>query len=237
MTINKKGLIQKYRTRFIIGLFFLVLIVLARFFHLTDYVTLEQFKHHRAYIKLLVERHYPLSVISFIFTYILIVALSVPLAAVLTIISGFLFGVLLGALYSNIGATVGGTIAFLIARYVLGDFVQERYAQQLKDFNREVDLHGAWYLMIIHAITLVPFFVVNTLAGLTRISLLTFIWTTSLGVIPGSLLYAYAGRKLMSIESVKEIFSSEVIALFAVLLMLALLAVIWKKKKKGAIVK
>jgi uncharacterized membrane protein YdjX (TVP38/TMEM64 family) len=34
---------------------------------------------------------------------------------------------------------------------------------------------------------------INLFAGVTRIKPRTFIWTTSLGIIPGSLVYAYAG--------------------------------------------
>lgn len=227
-------LYKKYRNRFMMGLVFVIIILLMRIFHITDYLTIEQFKNNRINIKLMVDHNYLASVIIYILAYVTVVSLSIPLAAVLTIISGFLFGVIYGAIYSNIGATIGATIAFLVVRYILGDFIQERYLARLENFNKEIELHGAWYLLAIHVITLVPFFVVNTLAGLTRMSIWTFIWTTLIGVIPGSLLYAYAGRKLMTIESIKEIFSPEIIIIFSILFALSIVAVFLKKISKKA---
>jgi uncharacterized membrane protein YdjX (TVP38/TMEM64 family) len=71
-----------------------------------------------------------------------------------------------------------------------------------------------------------PTFLINTLAGLTSISLWTFVWTTFVGIIPGSLLYTYAGQKLYTITSLWDIFSVPVILIFVLLALSALIPVI-----------
>jgi uncharacterized membrane protein YdjX (TVP38/TMEM64 family) len=71
------------------------------------------------------------------------------------------------------------------------------------------------YLIILRIVPVMPFFMVNYLAGLTRIRGWTFAWTTLLGVLPGSIVYTSAGRQLASIETVDDIFSPPLLAAFA----------------------
>jgi len=52
---------------------------------------------------------------------------------------------------------------------------------------------GHLYLLTLRLMPVFPFFLINILTGLINIPLRTFIWTTSLGIIPGSLVYAFAG--------------------------------------------
>src|SRR3989304_106438 len=187
---------KKYRFRFLLGLTFIAIIFVIKFYNLDQYLTLEKFKQNREEIKNWVDSHYLKAVLLYIFSYTTIVISSIPIAGILTLISGFLFGTWLGAIYSNIGAIIGASFAFLMARYILGNFIQERYAKQLVHFNNDIEKYGALYLLTIHLAAFVPFFVINTLAGLTRIPLSTFIWTTSVGIFPGSLIYTYAGKQL-----------------------------------------
>ncbi|HKO31366.1 MAG TPA: VTT domain-containing protein, partial [Nitrospiraceae bacterium] len=78
-------------------------------------------------------------------------------------------------------------------------------------------------------IPLFPFFVINLVSGLTRMNVGTYMVATSLGIIPGSFVYAYAGRQLGTINSLKEIASPNVIAAFILLGLLALVPVGYKK--------
>jgi uncharacterized membrane protein YdjX (TVP38/TMEM64 family) len=78
-----------------------------------------------------------------------------------------------------------------------------------------------------------PFFLVNLVSGLTRISVGTFIAATSIGILPGSFVYAYAGRQLGMINSLREIASPPVLLAFTLLGLLALLPILYRKMKKG----
>ena len=119
---------------------------------------------------------------------------------VLQRIGGFFFGgisglsgVALGTLYVNVGATVGAFLVFLAARFFLGDMVHEKYGPKLEKFNRELDENGKNYLLTMRFIPIFPFWMINLLAGVAKVSPVTFLWTTSLGIIPGSAVYNYVG--------------------------------------------
>ncbi len=178
-----------------------------------------------------VAAHYWVSVAAFIALY-MTTAFFVPGAIVLNLVGGFLFGVLPAALYINAGATLGSALALLVSRHMLGDWIQERYGEQLKPLNRAIERYGVSYLLAVRIIPVLPFFTVNYLAGLTRIPLKTFLWTTSLGMFPGSLVYAYAGRQLGSINQPKDILSPRILAAFALLTLFTLLPPIFDLLKR-----
>ena len=77
-----------------------------------------------------------------------------------------------------------------------------------------MDRNGASYLLTLRLIPVFPFFLINFLAGLTKVPLRTFLWTTSLGIIPGTVVFAFAGQQLGSINSPADILSKKVIAAF-----------------------
>ncbi len=172
--------------------------------------TFESVKGNRQALKAIVFRNYLLSVILFITAYGA-TAFLIPGALLLSLLGGFLFGVLMGTIYINIAAVAGAALGFLMARYLIGTWLQQRYADSLEKFNREVKKQGHSYLLTLRIVPLLPFFLVNFLAGLTPIPLKTFLWTTSLGIVPGSLLFTYAGKQLGSIESPDEIMTPKII--------------------------
>jgi uncharacterized membrane protein YdjX (TVP38/TMEM64 family) len=164
------------------------------------------------------------------------VVAALPIAGLSTIVSGFLFGVIPGVIYSNIGATVGATIFFLIVRHAFGNSLQERYAQRLKTINEYVRRYGVFYLIALRFIATIPFFIENSIFAMTKISVWTFIWTTAIGIFPGSIVYAFAGQKLATITSIKDIFSLEIILAFMLLALIALIPIIihqyWQRRSK-----
>ena len=86
---------------------------------------------------------------------------------------------------------------------------------------------------------LVPFFVINSLAAMTNVTLFTFIWTTSAGIIPISLLFTYMGSKLGTFNSVGEVLTLPIFLAFAALALIALLPIAipmfksWRAKRKN----
>ncbi|MGE3979199.1 MAG: hypothetical protein AB7F94_16690 [Nitrospira sp.] len=57
----------------------------------------------------------------------------------------------------------------------------------------------------------------------------TYVVATAIGILPGSFVYAYAGRQLGTINSLKEIVSPNVIGAFVLVGLLALRPVIYKR--------
>ncbi len=73
------------------------------------------------------------------------------------------------------------------------------------------------------------------MAGLSTISLSTFVWTTAIGIIPGSFVYSYAGSQLSSIQSTEDIVSPSILLALVMLGLLALVPTIYGKvqQRKG----
>ncbi len=198
-----------------------------------EWLTLAYIQEQADLFAVFAHQRYWYAVMLYIFSYILIAALSIPIAALVTLTGGYLFGTIAGACYTNIGATIGATIVFLIVRYSIGDYIQQRFAQQLMQFNRLFNQYGANFLLMARFIVLFPFFLVNMLAGLTAVSVGTFVWTTALGIFPGSLVYTFAGRQLKEIRRVEDIFSWPVMLACVALAALLLIPIIAKHFKIG----
>ncbi len=212
-----------------IGLLFIGLIIALRFSGIGDYITFAALQEKRIQLMAFVDMYYIASVFTFMGIYISIVILALPLTALCTVAGGFLFGVIPGTIYANIGATIGASLFFLLVRYAFGSAVQERYKDKLRWFNQEMEQYGVLYLIAIHFIVIIPFFVMNLLIGLTRVSFWTFVWTTSVGIIPGTLVYTFAGQQLTTISSLQDIFSFNILLAFGLLMLLGLLPVFAKK--------
>jgi len=199
------------------------------FFDLGRFLSLDALKENRDHLLAFTEANYAVAVVLFILTYIVVTGLSLPGAVILTLAGGFLFGSLLGALFVNLGATTGATLAFLAARYLLRDWVEQKFGAWLGPLQQGFAKNSFSYLMTLRLIPLFPFFVINLVSGLTRMNLGSYIAATALGIIPGSFVYAYAGRQLGTINTLKEIASPNVIGAFVLLGLLALTPIIYKR--------
>ena len=199
------------------------------YFDLGRFLSLDTVKANRDHLLAFTEANYAASVALFILVYITVTGLSLPGAVILTLAGGFLFGSLFATLFVNVGATTGATLAFLAARYLLRDWVEQKFGKWLEPLQQGFAKNAFSYLMTLRLIPLFPFFVVNLVSGLTRMSVGSYIAATALGIIPGSFVYAYAGRQLGAINSLKEIASPNVIAAFVLLGILALVPVVYKK--------
>jgi uncharacterized membrane protein YdjX (TVP38/TMEM64 family) len=211
---------------------FLCAIILVRYSPLNTLITFDNLKQNRDALLVFVQEHYWLSVACYIALYIAATSFPLPAGLVLTLAGGFLFGTLASVLYISLGATGGAVISFLSARYLFGNRVQEKYVLQLKKFNEEVERNGPHYLLTLRFIPLFPFFLINFLSGFTKVPLKTFVWTTSVGILPGTAVFAFAGRQIGLINSPAEILSGKMLMVFLVLALFTLLPVIFKRMRE-----
>lgn len=206
-------------------------IAIAWWVGVIDYITFEELKLYRMQLQNFVQNHYLVSVLAYITIFVAAVVFFIPITVVLTIAGGFLFGVFIGALYANVAATLGSTILFLIVRYLFGEWFQQRYKKQLVIFNRLVQENGASYLLFLQLLPITPFFLINILAGMSQVPLSSFIWATSVGILPGTLVYTFAGQKLSTIERVSDIVSYGILFFLILLALLSLLPIMIKRYK------
>lgn len=217
------------RGKLIVLLFLAAAIFAFFYFDLRQYLSLESLKANRDSLLTFTEQHYGVAVALFIVSYCVFVATSLPGAVFFTLAGGLLFGSLLGTVYVNLGATSGATLAFLASRYLLHDWVESKFGWRLGAFQEGFRKNALSYLMTLRLIPVFPFFIVNTLCGLTKISLGAYVTATAIGIIPGSFIYAYAGRQLGTINSLKEIASPNVLLAFMLLGLLALAPTLYQK--------
>lgn len=156
--------------------------------------------------------------------YVAVTALSLPGAAVMTLAGGALFGLATGTLLVSFASSLGATLAFLVARFVLRDSVQNRFGDRLAAINAGVEKDGAFYLFTLRLVPVFPFFVINLLMGLTPIRTRTFYWVSQIGMLAGTLVYVNAGTQLARIDSLAGILSPGLLVSFALLGLFPLIA-------------
>ena len=199
------------------------------YFDLGRFLSLAALKDNRDHLLAFTEANSVGAAALFVLCYIAVTGLSLPGAVILTLAGGFLFGSIFGTLLVNVGATAGATLAFLAARYLLRDWVEERFGKWLEPLQQGFAKNAFSYLLTLRLIPLFPFFAVNLVSGLTRMNVGSYIAATALGIIPGSFVYAYAGRQLGTINSLGDIASAKVIAAFVLLGLLALVPIAYKR--------
>ncbi len=165
-------------------------------FDLKQYVTLDYFQAQREAINTAVATDPLRAGLLFFAIYTLATGLSLPGAAVLTLIAGAVFGLLWGTVIVSFASTIGATLAFLTSRFLLRDWVQQRFGDKLRPINEGVAREGAFYLFALRLVPVFPFVAINLLMGLTPIRTRTYFWVSQLGMFAGTVVYVYAGTQL-----------------------------------------
>jgi uncharacterized membrane protein YdjX (TVP38/TMEM64 family) len=167
--------------------------------------------------------------------YVAVTALSLPGAAVMTLAGGALFGLGIGTLLVSFASSIGATLAFLVSRFLLRDWVQQRYGERLAKRSTGdgegrglLSLHpapGAGVSLLRH----------QPADGAHAHPTRTFYWVSQVGMLAGTLVYVNAGTQLAELESLSGILSPGLLASFALLGVFPLLAkrlVAWMQARK-----
>jgi len=182
-----------------------------------QYLTLENAKAQQEALTTYIEQNFVFSATIYFFFYIAISAFSIPGAAVVTLLGAALLGFWTSLLLVSFASTMGATLAFLSSRYLLRDWVQNKFSNKLNAINQGVEKDGAFYLFSLRLIPVFPFFLINLLMGLTPMSVGRFYLTSQIGMLPGTAVYLNAGTQLATIETLSGIVSPTVLVSFALL--------------------
>jgi pyruvate/2-oxoglutarate dehydrogenase complex dihydrolipoamide dehydrogenase (E3) component/uncharacterized membrane protein YdjX (TVP38/TMEM64 family) len=179
--------------------------------------SMDQFSNYKAQSPLLV-------IGGFFLLYVLVTALSLPGAAILTLAAGALFGLGEGLLIVSFASTIGATLAFLVSRYLLRNYIKQRFPERLNAIDAGVEKEGAFYLFTLRLVPVFPFFLINLLMGVTAIKSWTFYWVSQIGMLAGTFVFVNAGTQLAQIDSLSGILSFNLILSFALLGIFPLIA-------------
>src|SRR5262245_18888733 len=145
---------------------------------------------------------------------------------------GALFGPFWGSILNLTGATLGATSAFLIARYVAGDWVARKAGGRLKRLVDGVDAEGWRFVAFVRLVPLFPFNLSNYVLGLTRIPLRHYVLATFVCMTPGAVAYTWlghAGRGALAGETTAVHYGALALGLLAAIAFLPRLIVRMRK--------
>jgi len=188
-----------------------------RYFELGQYLSLDFLKSSQEKFHQVYQSHRFAVIAAYMGIYIGVTTLSLPGAAVLTLAGGALFGVVLGTIIVSFASTIGATLACAVSRFLMRDWVQEKFGEKLAVINTGIEKDGAFYLFSLRLVPVFPFFMINLLMGLTKMRLFTFFWVSQIGMLAGTVVYVNAGRQLADIDSLSGILSPGVLISFAAL--------------------
>ena len=196
---------------------FSIVVALFYVFDLQQYLTLQYLKSSKALLISYYEQNPILVLGSYFLGYVVMTAFSLPGAVWMTLGGGAFFGILTGTVTVSFASTIGATLAMLISRFILRDWAQERFGEQMQTINSGIQKDGGFYLFTLRLLPIVPFFVINLGMGLTPLRTFTFYWVSQLGMLPGTLVYINAGSELAKIEAIGDILSPTLIGSFVLL--------------------
>ena len=216
---------KKFFYKLLILLFVVVCFVIFWRHGGSNYFSLTYIKATQAQLSVFTKAHPIIMYSGFFALYVLVAAISLPGGAVaLTLMAGALFGIVTGTIIVSFASTIGATLAFSIARFLFGNSLQKKYQHKLTTINQGIQREGMLYLFALRLVPLFPFFLINILMGLTKFPARKFYIVSQIGMLPGTIVYVYAGTALSQLNSAKSILSTDILLAFCLLALLPFVA-------------
>lgn len=119
-------------------------------------------------------------------------------AEVLVVTNAILFGPVEGAGVSWVGALFGAALGFGLSRRFGRPLVERWFEpEQLARFDHAVTRYGTGALIGVRLLPVISFNLVNYAAGLTAVPVVTFAWTTAVGIVPWIVAFSFGGDQLL----------------------------------------
>lgn len=214
-----------------------------------DLLSFDQLYQQRTALQEWVTRNGIMAGFAFGGLYAVLVAFSLPAGAALTVISGFLFGPTLATLIVVTGATVGATGVFLAARTALGEALRAKAGPFINKMQAGFEENAMSYMLVLRLIPAFPFWLVNIVPAFMGVKTTTYMWTTFVGIIPGTFVFTLFGGGLDSVfkacdvnretdpnavcnlPPASEILTIEIMAALGALALLSLMPIVYRKIK------
>lgn len=115
--------------------------------------------------------------------------------ALLTLGAGFAYGPFLGAAIVLPASVVGALLAFLLARSSFRPWLEGRMTKlpRLSAIDHGIKKDGFKVVVLLRLTPLVPFALLNYALGMTGVQARTFVGASTVGMLPGVLMYTYIG--------------------------------------------
>jgi len=216
----------------LLTLVIMVVVIGVGWYVVQRYFSLDEIVAHEVRLRAAIDER---PATSFLVALLIFVGLSfIPPTAGKSLVFGWFFGLWQGVLLANVGLTIAAVGMFLFSRYILRAGLKSRFGAYVAYADRMMENDGAHYLFalrMMHA----PYSFLNYAMGATRLEIRSFWWATQLGLLPGNILFIYAGTQLPRLEEAADeglmsIASPQLIVAF-VLLGVFPLAVRWAARR------
>lgn len=205
-------------------IFILICTFLISYIYLQEIFNLDKLKENINFLKIWVDKEFYLIRISFFILYILFSGLSFPFVpTILTIAAGALFGVIEGVIIVSFASTIGACVCFLLSRYLLKEFINEKFQKTKVIIDNKFSVNGIYYLLSLRLIPTISFVLINLIMGVLPISLFRFYYISQLGMLPATVIYVNAGSEISKVNSINDIMSFTLIVSFILVATLPIL--------------
>jgi uncharacterized membrane protein YdjX (TVP38/TMEM64 family) len=116
---------------------------------------------------------------------------------------GWLYGFWQGVLLVEVALCTAAVCSFLFSRYLLRESIRSRYAIFLERLDTNLLRRPGLYVLMLR-LAHVPYTALNYILGATGIPVRTFLWTTALGLLPGTVVFVFAGRRLPTLAELVD---------------------------------
>ena len=205
-------------------IFILICTFLISYIYLQEIFNLDKLKENINFLKIWVDKEFYLIRISFFILYILFSGLSFPFVpTILTIAAGAMFGVIEGVIIVSFASTIGACVCFLLSRYLLKEFINEKFQKTKVIIDNKFSVNGIYYLLSLRLIPTISFVLINLIMGVLPISLFRFYYISQLGMLPATVIYVNAGSEISRINNINDVMSFTLIVSFILVATLPLL--------------
>lgn len=167
-----------------------------------QYTSLDWLVAKEANLRNLVQEHPYYSWLAGLLIYICLSL--IPGLAGKSVIVGWLFGFWAAVLMIDLALTAAALVTFFASRFLFREAVDARFGIHLVHFRRKLESNAGFYLLMLRFLH-APFSFVNYAAGATNIVPAgTFWWTTQLGLVPSTMVFAFAGTRIPALSIIAE---------------------------------
>jgi len=205
----------------------------------TRYLSYDALRANLETLQGFVEANAVLATFALVAVYGLGTALSLPAMSVVTVAAGVVYGTWIGFLGVWIGAVLGATAIFLIVRTSLGDALRRKARPWLGKFERGFQMDEFNYLLALRLVPVFPFWVLNIAPALLGMKARSYILSTALGILPGTLVYVSVGNGAAEtirlggrVDPAELLFEPYIIGPIIGLALLSLLPVLLRRLRK-----
>ena len=189
------------KTKLIIGLSYLLLIIIFLFlffskFSITEITSYDFIKENRSYFLELKNSNLFLIFFAFLIFTILWVFPLLGFGSPIALIGGFIFGKWIGTFVVVLGLSIGATFLYMFGNYFLKDLIREKFLNKYRNLEIKFKESEFLYLLVYRFIGGIPWQLSCILPTIFNVKVRNFFFASLIGIIPQIFLAVSIGSGL-----------------------------------------